>query len=84
MSTTQVAFSTDANIKTLVNQKLKANWFTLKWFLNYCMKSYIDGWIDFGIITKNIDTDSRYYDHSWFVDVDEDIDTFLSKVRSIK
>jgi len=50
---TQVSFVTDAALKKAALQKAKKQGITLKAFLNFCLKSFLDNKIELGIVTKD-------------------------------
>lgn len=47
--TTQVSFTTDSTLKNLALEKAKSQGITLKAFLTYAMKGFVDGKISLGI-----------------------------------
>jgi len=50
MSTAQIVFTTDTELKAKTLQKLKKEWSTLKSLLQYTMKAYLQGKISLGIV----------------------------------
>ncbi len=51
-TTTQIAFTTDKQLKSAVNKRLKSEGSTFKGFFNSCMRAYLDKEIGFGIVSK--------------------------------
>ena len=51
--TTQVAFRTDEALKKSAFQKAKMDGVTLKAVLTYCMRSYVQGDIEIGVIHRD-------------------------------
>ncbi len=52
MATTQIAFTTDKQLKSAVSKRLKSEGATLKGFFNSCMRSYLDEEISLWIVSK--------------------------------
>ncbi|MBI4127247.1 hypothetical protein HY463_00905 [Candidatus Peregrinibacteria bacterium] len=55
--TTQVSFVADQNLKAQALEKAKSEGITLKAFLIFAMKSYVDGKISLGIETIDSEPD---------------------------
>jgi hypothetical protein len=53
MSTSQVVFMTDTDLKDQTTQKLRKEWNTLKALLQYSMKAYLQWRISLWIITND-------------------------------
>ena len=55
--TTQVSFTTDAELKTRALNKAKSEGITLKAFLTYAMRSFVDGKISLAIDVSQKEAD---------------------------
>lgn len=73
---TQVSFTTDAELKKKALEKAKKEGITLKTVLLYSMKAYVEGKIHFGIINEEPEVEEIYLNNS-------DIEKKAQKIANI-
>lgn len=79
----QIVFTiADKKKKELFVKKLKSVGLNNKGFFMSCIDAYLDGKLQFGVQLD--DAAMSYYDHPWFVEVNESIDDMLEKIRVSK